>query len=443
MKLHNRRRWFITLLAILSFACLEVGAQTWSRTWGGSAEDAANSVAVHSLTSTLYAGGFTNSFGAGGLDILLARFDLKGNPVWVRTWGGPHDDSGSAVAVDPGTGDAYVIGQTSASGSAPKRIVLLKFSRSGDLLWSKIWHSAQGAVAYGAATDFAGNLFVAGECDGAALLLKFTPAGELVWSRGWRASVDYAAVAYAIDVGPAEIAVAGVSINTESGDKSILLLKFALDGHVSLARSWGSTGGAAAAHGVKMDLVGNTYVTGETTQYGWCDYPGCEFSALTMKIGSTGQMVWTRGWKLSPRYDTGTSVAIDHQGNILVAGISDQGYPEQGGYLVRYDSYGNRSASAAWQQDPWVGVRSGFTGLAVSSNDEVLLGGYSPHAFGYWWTQGFDVSVDGTFDSLSGILSAPRGHVVPRSGRVGVPSGVLDSGGGNIDLFVQLLPSVP
>ncbi len=48
--------------------------------------------------------GFTDSFGAGGMDIYLFRTDMEGELLWDRTFGGPKDEFGWAMAAAPNGG---------------------------------------------------------------------------------------------------------------------------------------------------------------------------------------------------------------------------------------------------------------------------------------------------------------------------------------------------
>src|SRR5712692_3846519 len=117
------------------------GILQWQKIWSGSGNGSDNGwgVAVDS-SGNIYVTGDTSSFGAGGLDVLLLKFNSTGGLLWQKTWGGKYTDVGLRVAVDPtNNSNVYVTGQTANFGAGSMDVLLLKFSSSGMLLWQKTW----------------------------------------------------------------------------------------------------------------------------------------------------------------------------------------------------------------------------------------------------------------------------------------------------------------
>ncbi len=63
-----------------------IGDTLWTRTFGGEYEDVATCLALCSNGDILMSG-YTKSFGAGGYDALLVRYDSLGNYLWHQTFG--------------------------------------------------------------------------------------------------------------------------------------------------------------------------------------------------------------------------------------------------------------------------------------------------------------------------------------------------------------------
>lgn len=68
-----------------------LGDSLWSRSFGGSGTD--ELVGIRSLVDGGFiAAGNTSSFGNGGNDAMLIRFDQQGDTLWTKTYGGPDNE---------------------------------------------------------------------------------------------------------------------------------------------------------------------------------------------------------------------------------------------------------------------------------------------------------------------------------------------------------------
>lgn len=81
--------------------------------------------------------GTTTSIGAGNKDIYLVNFDLDGNIVWQKTYGGSELEYGFDVIVET---DGYVLtGSTSSYGTMFYDMWILKVDLSGEMIWNEIY----------------------------------------------------------------------------------------------------------------------------------------------------------------------------------------------------------------------------------------------------------------------------------------------------------------
>jgi len=196
---------------------------------GGSKNDIVASAAIDAA-GNIYLAGSTSSYGAGGQDVLLLKYDSTGHLLVERVWGGTADDSGSGVAVDS-SGNVYVAGSTQSFGFGRSDALLLKFNSSGSLLWAKTWGGSSYDAAYDLAFDSSGNVYVAGESyslGNCAIFLKFDSNGNLLFTRTWKGPATYDS-AYSVDVDKSgNVVLAGVSWDYSSSPNhnSILVLKF-------------------------------------------------------------------------------------------------------------------------------------------------------------------------------------------------------------------------
>jgi len=97
----------------------------WTAEWEASGSEAARVVEVTPRGDGLVVLGKTTSYGSGSFDALLLKYDLQGNLVWSRIWGGSGSDELHGLALD---GDyAYVAGETTSYGQGKADALLAKF----------------------------------------------------------------------------------------------------------------------------------------------------------------------------------------------------------------------------------------------------------------------------------------------------------------------------
>jgi len=82
--------------------------------------------------------GFTPSFGAGMDDILVTRFDVNGNEIWTRVYGGVGSDRASNVRQNS-NGEIIVVGETNSFGAGGYDQFLISIDVNGNLNWSRTY----------------------------------------------------------------------------------------------------------------------------------------------------------------------------------------------------------------------------------------------------------------------------------------------------------------
>ena len=105
-----------------------LGAEEWSKTFGGSGRDYGNWV-QQTTDGGFIVVGYTLSFGAGGDDVYLVKTDMNGNLEWSNTYGGVYSDVGYCVrqTIDGG----YIItGHTLSFGAGVHDVWLIKLNNA-------------------------------------------------------------------------------------------------------------------------------------------------------------------------------------------------------------------------------------------------------------------------------------------------------------------------
>ena len=106
------------------------GSILWTRTVAGTGYDMAYSI-VQVNDGGFVLGGYTNSFGAGGNDMFIVKLNSNGVLQWSKTVGGTGDEQTLSV-VSSNDGGFIAAGFTTSFGSGGKDMFIVKFDASGN-----------------------------------------------------------------------------------------------------------------------------------------------------------------------------------------------------------------------------------------------------------------------------------------------------------------------
>jgi hypothetical protein len=110
-----------------------VGDTLWTRRYGGPRNEGGTSVKKTGDNGYIIVG-TTKSFGAGGNDFYLVKTDSSGNLLWSKTYGGSGNDAASSVQITT-DGGYIIVGNTNSFGA--NGIYLIKSDSLGNVEWSK------------------------------------------------------------------------------------------------------------------------------------------------------------------------------------------------------------------------------------------------------------------------------------------------------------------
>ena len=106
------------------------GAIQWTRTMGGTGYDKASSV-IQTTDGGYVLGGYTSSYGAGGDDMYIVKLNSSGTLLWSKTVGGTGDEQAQSVAKST-DGGFVAAGYTSSFGTGGKDVFIVKFDTTGN-----------------------------------------------------------------------------------------------------------------------------------------------------------------------------------------------------------------------------------------------------------------------------------------------------------------------
>ena len=290
----------------------------WSRTWGGANWDIGTGVTVD-LSDNVYVAGYTSSFGAGNYDMVLVKYDGNGTQQWNRTWGGDNDDSGYGVAIDS-SDNVYLAGHTDSFGAGGADMVLVKYDGNGTQQWNRTWGGDDYDYGYGVAGDSLDNVYLVGStrsfgAGGADMvLMKYDGNGTQQWNRTWGgANSDYG-TGVAIDSSD-NVYLAGGTESFGAGGGDMVLIKYDGNGTQQWNRTWGGDNDDSG-YGVAIDSSDNVYLAGATYSFG-----AGESDMVLIKYDGNGTQQGTRTWG-GADWDGGSGVAVDSLDNVYLAGTT-------------------------------------------------------------------------------------------------------------------------
>jgi len=257
------------------------GNEIWTRQFGTSESAFASGIAVDG--SGVYVTGSTNGAfpgqtSAGSQDVFVRKYDVEGNEIWTRQFGTPEGDAASKIAVDAsgmyvaGSTPGALSGQTSAGNNDA---FVRKYDLDGNELWTRQFGGANFDAAVGVAVDASG-VYVAGNTEGAlpgqtsagprdVFLRKYNFDGNELWTRQFGTSDDEIARAVAVDA--SGVYVAGrtggaLPGQTSAGSGDAFVRKYDVDGNEIWTHQFGGSGDDEA-RGVAVDASG-VHVAGVT-----------------------------------------------------------------------------------------------------------------------------------------------------------------------------------
>jgi PKD repeat protein len=415
--------------ASFPFSLIVSERDMWVHTWGGDGDEKSTALALDSQ-GNVYVAGFTPSFGAGSLDILLLKYTPEGQLVFAKTWGGEEPDASwdqgkVSIAIDS-SDNVYVASETDSFGAGTSDSLLLKYDTDGNLIWARTWGGDWIEHISGLGTDNEGNVYVGGYraikafASWDIFVLKYSPAGELQHAIGWDSGLMDKAADMAVDA-EGNCYVAGkVSEIAASGNKA-LVVSFERNGTLRWARVWGTDGNDDEVEGVAFGQDAMLHCIG------WTHYAD-QGRPLLLRYELEGTLISVNTIYAAEGVSL-THATKDAKGNLLIAGtIREEESDETDALITIYRPGETNLKGAAWgSQDSRERVRA----LAINDLGDLYVTGVAPNIDGTWRL------VDLSLDSVSGVTSLPEGIVHIAEGIEGFPEGIetfpegiQDTGGG-------------
>lgn len=366
---------FLVVVSGSAFAQLDT---TWLRRFNGSANDEEmfSDMFVDGAGNVCVTGVAVTNPPAG--DILVQKYDSTGELLWSATYDGRahQDDSAAALVVDS-LGQVYVCGWTIDT-LWDLDMVTLKYSASGELLWSRTWRRAmnQDDAALALVLDRLGRVIVTGYSGDSIGNIDYCTicydgaTGDTVWVRYYnRTPENDEDITYAVCVDDSNnVYVTGTSYD-DATDYDIVTIRYTPAGIRSWLRRKNNYPWTGDDYGVKVkfDPVTGTIVIGGIVYDDNQDY-----NYFTMKYSRRGDSLWARSYNRYPanNEDLLYGLTLDQSGNVFVTGTSLDDNTDYDIATVCYNSAG----IPQWtQRYDAVGFEEEGMDIVVDSFGQVLV----------------------------------------------------------------------
>ena len=318
--------------------------QGWMRTYGGLGRDCDSPYGIEKISENeCLITGTSNSFSTDGEDdVLLINIDIEGNINFSKTFGKDLEDR--LHKVQKINDEEYIGVGYSTNSNNDKDLLLIKFNREGNLLWSKILEGKDDQVGYSITKTSDGN-FVAvgweGKMTGEGqdiLAVKIDREGNLLWSKilGTPGDEEQSySVAPTNDGGVLILGKKGIERMEAFGHSNLLLIKLDSAGLVDFAKTIGGDVYYYLISPVAIEKTKNNgYIIGVET---YSEENGKDGAII--KLDEEGNILWTRIIGTAENNERFRSVIETEDGNYIAVGDL-YNYERSDGLLVELNKDG-------------------------------------------------------------------------------------------------------
>ncbi len=313
------------------------GDSLWTKSFGGSGNEEFHFVEQTTDGGFIAAG--QGDFGAGNIDVYLVKTNSGGDTLWTKTFGGTGDDV--AQSVHQTSDGGYVItGNTNSFSLGIDDVYLIKTDSNGTSVWEKTYGDTAnidngnsieqnvdgGYIITGQTFSFTGETNV--------LLIKTNSNGDTLWTK------SYSRLTYTPDIGnsvrqtiDSGYIIAGNTLSTGGAGYDGYLIKTDASGDTIWTRTYGGMG-LQEFNSVQLTTDGGYIITGQTS------YGGANMSVFLVKTNFNGDTLWTKAYG-TPGLDWGNSIQRAIDGGYIIIGQSMMVGLGWDFYLIKTDSLGN------------------------------------------------------------------------------------------------------
>ncbi len=356
----------------ITMKCDSSGNIKWTKNYNGpdNSIDAANDIDIDE-EGNVYVTGSSKGIGT-GYDYATIKYDSSGNQKWIARYNGPafSSDEAQKIKLDK-TGNVYVTGN-SLNSNGNYDIATIKYNNIGQLQWVKRFNGLSNGFddVCGLETDILGNVYIGGTSDSVGalydyLVIKYSSSGDEIWTKRYNGSGNDGdrANAMAID-DSANIYLTGWSVGAGT-QLDYATVKYNSDGIFQWAARWDDPASSfEEANDIAVDKLGNVFVTGYSPGAG----TGDEYT--TIKYNSNGVQQWVSNYNGPANLsDVGMFITLDEYNEPYIIGQSLNENYEMAS--IKYDSIGLQKWAYRYNYDGNTNITP--AGILVDKSGNILI----------------------------------------------------------------------
>ena len=325
------------------------GVEQWSKTYGGSNDDAGYSVQQTTDGGYIITGSTQDAVN-GRADIWLIKTNGNGDTLWTKTFGGP-EDLEIGKSVQQTTDGGYIITGNGVSGPlGDSDVNLIKTDGNGIEQWTKNFGASDGDWGASVQQTTDGGYIITGSIqpfpftdpNGYVYLLKTDNQGNIQWEQFLDFSLTNSAF-YNVGSSVQQTTDGGYIITgytqifdiVGSVNRDVFLIKTDGNGDSLWTKTLGGSNDDAG-YSVQQTTDGGYIITGSTQSFG---NGGSDIWLI--KTDGNGDTLWAKTFGGSDD-DYGLSVQQTTDGGYIIAGVTSSfGNGENDVYLIKTDGSGN------------------------------------------------------------------------------------------------------
>jgi uncharacterized delta-60 repeat protein len=352
------------------------GAELWrAGTYSQFVYDSLEALAVNSRAEVIVTGQRKGGFSSQNPYCLTRKYSSEGVELWTRFWI-PPDSGGTSARASTLVGDDLCIGgfcQYECEFGGDTSAFLLRYDDTGGTRWRARFVGPGVCAGSGRDVTFdsEGNVIVCGWLDMSgenedAVVAKYSPSGDLLWQRnlGTEPGSEDRFIKVAVDALGNVYATGYTDSVGTSND--YLTAKYDAAGVLQWVQRYdGPANGDDKPAGLALDRQGNVIVAGKSRGV------GTSYDYATVKYSPSGQELWVRRYNgAADSTDYAVGVVADTGGAVIVLGETWETHRLQPALAIKYRADGMQlwTVSCTTFYQPVGPVLDGTGGICLGAN---------------------------------------------------------------------------